>query len=131
MQNKNEIAPGHKGIGDSFGGAAVYGHVRGQRIVGQLMKEIDAEQGVRAEALFPVRTQGGDCLPDIGAALQLYGMTLAVVKADGLHRGKAGQGPGKTGGRILPSRKNDQSRLFAQGRFRLMDTGAHENLRGN
>ena len=124
MQEKEEIAAGYEGVGQPSG-AAVYGHVRGQRGIGQLPEEIDIKERIRAEARFPVRADGGNGPANVGAAAQLHSMPLPIVKTKRQHRGKAGQRPGQTGGGILPARKDDERGLIAQRGFRLMDTGVH------
>ena len=76
-----------------------------QRRVGNLTERGQTNRVFLSEAPGPGRVLFAHALADLTAAFQLHTMTLTVVKANGLDRGKPLQRPSQAGGRILASRE--------------------------
>ena len=113
VHDEQQVAARHEGVGDAPV-CLLDGHVRGQGRVGQLAEQADVQQGAD-QAVPPFRPEGRDGAADLAAAGQFHGMALAVIEAQRAHDGKAGQGPGKTGGRILAAGKDDQGLPVGKG----------------
>src|SRR5690606_15724138 len=107
QRQEQQIAARHEGIGQP--GLADRDHaVAGQRGLADLAQHREVEQVVGAEAPGPLRKAGRDRLAQRFATLEFDRMALAVGETDRLDLAEAGQGPGKTGGRVLSSGEQDQ-----------------------